>query len=288
MGWQRNRTNHGTGGFSLVELLVVVAIIVVLLALLLPGVRSMKGKAVTTSCRAQLSQWGVFWSTYLSDHDGSYSDGVRVENGRVVGWRRGEWASVLRPYYMSAVETLRCPKAVDPTIINGKLKFYGGVNTTYNHGGVGGVATADRSSYGINCWVYNPPPPVVSIQRRESVKHWRRPSGAKKPSRVPLMLDSMWRGGGPDYDARYAIRTPNYNGQWLSYDKEMMHFALDRHEGGVNAVMMDGSARHVPIKTLWTFRWHNRYRPRTGLAQVQGTWPAWMADYPEPDPPRKF
>jgi prepilin-type processing-associated H-X9-DG protein len=129
--------------------------------------------------------------------------------------------------------------------------------------------------------VYNPPPFVSHIQGRESSKHWRRGATVRRSSTTPLMLDSMWRGGGPDYDNKYAIQAPDYNGHWRNYNYEMMHFAMDRHDGGVNAVFMDGSTRQVPIKQLWVLRWHKTYRPRLGLAQVSSSWPAWMADYPE-------
>lgn len=65
------RTNvKGRNGFTLVELLVVVAIIAVLLALVVPQGFRMMEEARRTQCRNQLRDLGVAMLLYASDHDG--------------------------------------------------------------------------------------------------------------------------------------------------------------------------------------------------------------------------
>jgi prepilin-type processing-associated H-X9-DG protein len=55
-----------------------------------------------------------------------------------------------------------------------------------------------------------------------------------------------------------------------------MHFAMDRHSKGVNAVFVDGSVSHVGIKGLWKLKWHKKYDTGSGYV---GNWPEWMAGF---------
>ncbi len=56
-------------GFTLVELLVVVAIIALLLALALPGLARAHKAARVAGCASNLRQIGVGWMGYLNDHE---------------------------------------------------------------------------------------------------------------------------------------------------------------------------------------------------------------------------
>ncbi len=56
-------------GFTLLELLVVVAIIAVLVALLLPALAEVRNLTMQTTCLANLRQLGVGYSHYVNDYD---------------------------------------------------------------------------------------------------------------------------------------------------------------------------------------------------------------------------
>ncbi len=64
------KTKSGTQrGFSLLELLLTVAIIAILAALLLPALTSAQGKARRTQCAANLKQLGVAFHSWAHDHN---------------------------------------------------------------------------------------------------------------------------------------------------------------------------------------------------------------------------
>ncbi len=150
----------------------------------------------------------------------------------------------------------------------------GSFNASFKHGGISREPIPTRASYGNNNWLYNPPPNVSAIQGRRSDWHWRtiNPSGHDLHN-IPMFMDMMWRGGGP-FRARMA--PPAYNGEWSGFNAEMKHFAMDRHNGGIQGVFMDHSVRHVPIKKLWKLKWHKNYDQA-----YRPAWPRWMAGFPE-------
>lgn len=63
---------HALRAFTLVELMVVVAIISILLMLLIPNVRTMRAKAWSAQCQNNLRQYGIAMNQYMADHNGYF------------------------------------------------------------------------------------------------------------------------------------------------------------------------------------------------------------------------
>jgi len=96
-----NETDHNrSGGFTLIEMLVVIAIIVILASLLQPGVQSALQRGRLAGCMSNLRQQGIAVMAYASEHGGklpTYQAGPSNSHARwgheSIGWERA-----LQPY----------------------------------------------------------------------------------------------------------------------------------------------------------------------------------------------
>lgn len=67
---ERRARKSARGGFTLVEILVVIAIISILAALLFPSLKAARNLARRTTCMSNLRQLGIALATYGMEHDG--------------------------------------------------------------------------------------------------------------------------------------------------------------------------------------------------------------------------
>jgi prepilin-type processing-associated H-X9-DG protein len=59
--------------------------------------------------------------------------------------------------------------------------------------------------------------------------------------------------------------------------------AINRHQGGINMLFLDGAVRKVGLKELWTLKWHEDFDtagPWTKAGGARpGNWPEWMRNF---------
>lgn len=74
---------HSVGGFTLIEMLVVIVIIAILAAMLLPAVSRGKRYAQRVSCAGNLRQVGLAYHTFVQDHGGRFPMQVPARDGGI-------------------------------------------------------------------------------------------------------------------------------------------------------------------------------------------------------------
>jgi prepilin-type N-terminal cleavage/methylation domain-containing protein len=103
------------GGFTLVELLVVVAVIAMLLAILLPTLRLARAVSKKTICQSNLKQLACAWSMYLEHYDGYFYQETNA-NMDYGGWRGTEnpgWVPRPLNRWVGLAETLDDEKSAE-------------------------------------------------------------------------------------------------------------------------------------------------------------------------------
>jgi prepilin-type N-terminal cleavage/methylation domain-containing protein len=265
-------------GFTLIELLVVIAIIAILASLLLPSLARAKQAGQATSCLSNLHQWALEWQMYTSDNKDSFPTGLNPD-GTVDQNARSAWFNALKRSVSQRKQLLTCPVATQ-TNINPNV-YSGGINYAYQMPSASGnndsFENGELASYGANLWIYNMP---VDEQGRSRADAWRKMSAPPSPTQVPLMLDSMWRGGGPHYDTRIAYMPTGQPGVYTDpegyADYEMQHFCVPRHGANnrTQLVFFDGSAATIKIKNLYGLAWSKSWDTTYYLTSVP--FPAWL------------
>ena len=203
--------------FTLIELLVVIAIIALLMAILMPTLARVRKQAKAVVCQSNLHQWGHSILMYTSDNNYYFMKGWM--------WQVSDfWIDALRPYYANEPKLRCCPTA--------KKTWTEGGSSTFSAWGKfderelalpDWASKGDYGSYGINEWVYHPPPEIkTATGGRPTTYNWRT-MNVKGGSDIPLFLDCFWVGG----EVLADDPPPPFDGVELIFGEEMKFFCLN-------------------------------------------------------------
>lgn len=241
-------------GFSLIELLTVVAITTLLTSVLVPALSKAKDFAKTAVCTSRLGQLGLIFKMYADENDGFMERGAGYSEGAV------SWFQSIKSYYDSN-DLIICPQATHTYREGGRNPNMAWLNTT-------DAGNYFEGSYGVNLWIAKEP---------GDPNYWGTPY-ARRVSRTPLLTCNQWKDMEP-----YAIDEPlDYETDiWTSGPtNEMRRACVKRHAPyNVYVLFLDFSVGKSTIKEIWRLKWHRNWPADAPLP----VWPDWMADVPEPE-----
>lgn len=176
----RPRSNPGRDCFTLIEMLVVIAIIGILASMLMPALQNSIESARRMSCANNLRQQGAGLHMYLGDNSGRWGQGANTLLGNDTTY---VWAGYSSPptlassghlvaYHNGSVDAFRCPSPNwDPT-------WYGGASGSLNNFRTRRVNSGGYSSYAFGLLPtmngrYKNEPTAVYIDKTFPVGTWR-------------------------------------------------------------------------------------------------------------------
>lgn len=264
--------------FTLVELLVVVAIIGVLVALLLPAVQAARASARRTQCANGMRQIGIALHQYAEAHRGdfplfAYSNRAYTEWERSpdsvasVDQDQASWIATLAPYAEDVDAVRLCPEDFDR--ISGEALTSD--ELADNPGSTAAILRAD-TSYAMNGYLRYPdrlpagvPPSLAEQLRRQQEGMVGSLYDLRSTHATLMLLESV----AVETAAQLKVRQDHMHAEYWFVDAELLDesqrrekvfgavaedVAVDRHPGGVaNYLYADAHVEVISSETIATW-----------------------------------
>lgn len=262
-------------GFTLTELLVVIAVIALLAALLLPALSRAKASAHTIKCISNLKQLTTAYALYVSEL------GIPDHRGNPELFH-GFWITQLSSYY-GDVELVRlCPATKDDPAkrdslgpqmtLAGTADLPGRYALERDYDGPGKTKFGNLlyTSYGANGWTFN-----LGASRQLEPLYYRNESKVYNSSGTPVFADSQVFSVIPlleDPPARDLYFDFNARAQSMARLTMARHGKLGTARSSLpapagsslhpwfnNVAFFDGHVDRVKLDNLWNYYWHAQW-----------------------------
>lgn len=241
-------------------------------------------RAKEIACQSNLRQWHNIFQGYIEENDGVFLSGCN-DMGY---WWPLQLSQELQDWKKN--RTWFCPSAAKPimdesgvlspaTMTQAAYGIFTSPGTiTYrdtvysmNRNGIAG-------SFGLNGYVLALPENRMFEGSVPASQGWRNLYEVADPNRVPMFVDALRFDLWPHYVDSPA---PSEFAAWSG--NHMARCCINRHDGAVNCLFVDGAVRKVGLKELWTLKWHRSFNtagPWTAAGGVQPEdWPQWIRGF---------
>ena len=198
----------GGSGFTLVELLVVIAVIAVLAALLFPVLQSARHKAWETTCASNLRQLGLAVEMYVQDHDERFPTSYTAASDPYASWREA-----VQPYIRNR-GILTCP--------------------AWEHRGekASELPPELQATYAMNAWLS--PPNLTALGGAAGMP--AALSAVSKPAGTIMLCDAGYS------NVPVALDFDHY----LALGMQEQVLPTERHHEAANFCFVDGHVKKLP------------------------------------------
>ena len=224
-------------------------------------------------CQSNLRQWTGVFQGYVDENGGKF---ISPDMFLAYYWVRGlkdedkDW---------QRLQIWLCPEADVPVYDEtGRASSRPSVFAAWGiYKGADYGPTGLAGSYGVNGYII----PLIGGMYEGGVyasQGWSDLRAVPNATAVPMFVDAlrfdMWPlESNPPAADEFAVWSSN----------NMARCCINRHDGAVCCLFVDGSARKVGLKELWTLKWHKSFNtagPRTQAGGVQPQdWPAWIRPF---------
>jgi prepilin-type N-terminal cleavage/methylation domain-containing protein/prepilin-type processing-associated H-X9-DG protein len=218
----RNRKSTQGNGFTLIEILVVIAIIALLAAILFPVFARARENAKRASCQSNLKQIALGLIQYTQDYDERFPNWVPPEGGTPF------WYVMAAPYFKSQ-QIFRCPSQPRTTDAFGTTYYSSYAMTGMDDGGGGPGTGNEHHMYDADgahmSWIYKPAITYLVVESERTVY------GTTAPE-----------------DGYYLVKTGG-----VSFGNPITSASAKsvrpEHFGGYNVAFVDGHVKWVKLGT---------------------------------------
>jgi prepilin-type processing-associated H-X9-DG protein/prepilin-type N-terminal cleavage/methylation domain-containing protein len=249
----RSHHRRSGGGFTLVELLVVIGIIALLISILMPALGRARKQANNVQCMSNVRQLTQSYVMYIN-----------ASKGRGVVYRGNDdfWIEAFRKDYGNINEIRFCPLAKED-VSNDWGSATRAWTFTLTLAGVG--TTRNSGSYGFNGWNHRwDPIGRGGAQYSGGTQEMYVTPTSAEASRIPVFGDCIWPDGWPKASDPTPpnLQTGDRARQGSSPENMAARFTIARHDRKVNIGFLDGHAESVILDDIKQLKWHNGFQPQ--------------------------
>lgn len=243
----QERRHHNTRAFTLVELMVTIAIIAMLVSMLAPTIAKAKAKSQTVACASNMKNWAYATQLYADD----FNDTLPPFGDLSSDYTQPFWHAKLAPYLAKKTDAQTIFR--DTTIFRDGLRRCPGGQTVRR-------AESGTNTIGWNCWIgahfglvgkplsgafyyANMTPPV-------------RLGNISKPADAIAYTDTVSHYVYSPAEERYRFHLDSDGDGILDstslHSESPYNSARPRvHSDGANVTLLDGHVERVGFKSLW-------------------------------------
>jgi prepilin-type N-terminal cleavage/methylation domain-containing protein/prepilin-type processing-associated H-X9-DG protein len=287
------RNRGGGGGFTLVELLVVVAVIAILASLILPALSKAKAKAHSVQCMSNLRQNNLGFKMAIDDDSGRFDD-LHSNGSAQMKWWMADWGQPVKGSICPAAPDRSSPGKAVSSPRNGTVSAAWVYGSAFAFNARVSIESERRvGSYTHNSWLTTSARrgnnPDFGTSAAINTPHFRSEAQLDEPASTPVFADGILGAGNLilsssagtwmlGFHGPLATDLPAVDlaagGSW--WDGGMGVFTIPRHgsrpsriptnhppniklPGAINASFYDGHVENVKLEQLWDLHWHKNY-----------------------------